>query len=216
MESKMLKTQITTDIQHYDNLLLLSRCHYFVISVSVVLVSLLLVQVVEGGEEVATRTTAVIGIQGEAGAALPVASETMSEVLAAGPKVPLVAVRPRMEAAASVAAVNQVPPTATAVLAAAAATDRVTLALQVTRLVLLGTRASRGRLSTGACPGPPPTVSVTRPSLSAPSHTHRLSSLRLLHQWCPTPCHHRSHNRLFVNNLNPDTTIIILILPHHY
>lgn len=171
-----------------------------------VLVFLILVQVVEGGEEVATRTTAVIGILGEAGAALPVASETMTEVLAAGPKVPLVAVRPRMEAAVSVTVVNQVLPMATVALAAAAATDRVTSAHQVTRLVLLGTRASRGRLSTGACPGPPLTVSITRPSLSAPSHTHRLSSLRLLHQWCPTPCHHLSHNRchkqaLCVNNL---------------
>lgn len=138
---------------------------------------------------------AVIGILGEAGAALPVASETMTEVLVAGLKVPLVAVRPRMEAAASVTAVNQVLPMAAVVLAAAAATDRVTLALQVTRLVLLGTRASRGRLSMGAWPGPPPTVSITRPSLSAPSHTHRLSSLRLLHQWCPTPCHHLFRNR---------------------
>lgn len=172
-----------------------------------VLVFLLLLQVVEGGEEVATRMTGVIGILGEAGAALRVASETMTEVLAAvGLKVPLVAVRPRMEGAASVTAVNQVLPMATVVLAAAAAMDRVTLALRVTRSVLLGTRASRGRLSTGACPGPPPTVSITRPSLSAPSHTHRLSSLRLLHQWCPTPCLHLSHSRchkqaLYVNHL---------------
>lgn len=161
-----------------------------------VLVSIVLIQVVEGEEEVATRTTAVIGILGEAGAALPVASETITEVLAAGLKDPLVAVRPRMVVAASVTAVNQVLPMATVVLAAAAAADRVALVLQATRLVLLETRASKGRLHTGVCPGPPPTVSIIRPSLSPPSHTHRLSSLRLLHhQWCPTLCHHLSHNR---------------------
>lgn len=123
------------------------------------LVSLVLIQVVEGEEEVATRTTAVIGILGEAGAALPVASETITEVLAAaaGLNVPLVAVRPRMEVAVLVTAVSQVLLMATVVLAAVSVMDRVTLVLKATRLVLLETRVSKGRLSTVACPGPPPT-----------------------------------------------------------
>lgn len=108
----------------------------------------------EGGEEVATRMTVVIGILGEGGATSVVATGTgtMIEALVVGQKVPLVAVRPKMVGVVVVMVVNQVVAMATTI--SAAAMDRVILVLQETRSVPLVTKTSRVLLSMGACRGP--------------------------------------------------------------
>ena len=99
--------------------------------------------------------TVGIGIPGVGGATLEVvATETGTAIegLAMGPKVPLVATRPKTVAATEVIVVALVVAMATTITATAM--DRVILVLQQTRWVPLVTKASRAPLSLGPCRGP--------------------------------------------------------------
>lgn len=87
-------------------------------------------QVVEGGEEVATRTTDVIGILGVGGATLVViitGTGMVIEVLGVGQRLPLVPTRLKMVAAIEATLVTLV---ATMATITATAMDRVILVLQ--------------------------------------------------------------------------------------
>lgn len=111
-------------------------------------------QVVEGGEEVASRMIAVIGILGVGGAAMVVTATgtgTMIGVLVGGQKVCLVAVRSRMVLAVVVMVVTLVVVMETTITAAVM--DRDILGLQQIRWVPSEIRASRGPHSLGACRG---------------------------------------------------------------
>lgn len=104
-------------------------------------------QVVEEGEEVATRMTVVIGILGVGGATMVVVTGTMTEGLVEGQRVALVAIRPKMVAAVEVTVVKRVVAMATVTTV----TDRVALVLQETSRVAMVTKVSRGPLSSVAC-----------------------------------------------------------------
>lgn len=111
-------------------------------------------QVVEGGEEVATRMTVGIGILGVGGVTLAVVATgtgTVIEDLAMGRRVPLVAVRPKMVATMEVTVVTLVVAMATTTIATA--TDRAILVPHQTRWVPLVTKTSRAPLSSGPCRG---------------------------------------------------------------
>lgn len=116
---------------------------FFCIAVIVGFVCVHLLQVVEEGEEVATRMTVVIGILGVGGATMAVVTGTMTEGLVEGQRVALVAIRPKME----VTVVNRVVAMATVTTV----TDRVVLVLQETSRAPLVTKVSRGPLSLVAC-----------------------------------------------------------------
>lgn len=109
-----------------------------------------LMQVVVGGEEVATRMIVAIGILG-VGEVLLVAAATETgiviEVLAVGRRPPLVAARPKT-ATFMVATVTLMVAMATTIITTA--TDRVILVVHQTR-VALGTKVSKPHLSLAAC-----------------------------------------------------------------
>lgn len=106
----------------------------------------------EGGGEVASRMTAVIGIVGAGGAATAVAATgTTIGDLVGGQKVALVAVRSRMVVAVEGMVETRVVPTEATVMAAVM--DRVILELQQIRWVPSVTRASRAPRSLEACRG---------------------------------------------------------------
>lgn len=125
-------------------------CH---VSNSVSLSCLHILQVVEGGGEVATRMTVGIGILEVVGAVTMAVMATgtgkVIEGSAVGRKVPLVAARSKTAAT---------PATAVALAVAMAtvlttAMDRAILVLRRARWVPLVTKVSRGPLSLGACKG---------------------------------------------------------------
>lgn len=104
-------------------------------------------QVVVGGEEVATRMIVVIGILGVGEVILVVvATETgiVIEVLAMGRRPPLVAARPKT--AIFMVATVVTPMVAMATTTITTATDRVILVVHQTR-VALGTKVSKPHLS---------------------------------------------------------------------
>lgn len=106
----------------------------------------------EGGGEVASRMTAVIGILGAGGAPMVVTGTgTMIGDLVGGQRVFLVAVRSRMVVAVEVMVETLVAPMEATVMAAVM--DRDILELQQIRWVPSVTRASRAPHSLGACRG---------------------------------------------------------------
>lgn len=108
------------------------------------------IQVVEGGGEVASRMIAVIGILGVRGATMvATGTGTMTGALVGDQKVALVALRSRMVLAVVVTLVVVM---GTTIIAAVM--DRDILELQQIRWVPLGIRASRAPPSSGACRGP--------------------------------------------------------------
>lgn len=116
-------------------------------------VCLHVIQVVEGGGEVASRMIAVIGILGVRGAAMvATGTGTMIGDLVGDQKVALVALRSRMVLAVVVMGVTLVVVMGTTTIAAVM--DRDISELQQIRWVPLEIRASRAPHSLGACRGP--------------------------------------------------------------
>lgn len=152
-----------------------------------------LMQVVVGGEEVATRMIVAIGILGVGEVLLVVvATGIVIEVLAVGRRPPLVAARPKTATFMVVTVILMV---AMATTITTTTTDRVILVVHQTR-VALGTKVSKPHLSLAACRGLLRMAWIIRRSHSSLSpHHHRTNSHHPHHRWRPTPCPHRSHSR---------------------
>lgn len=145
--------KVVNVLHTHVSIYLLQWCRRFSAFTVCPLFCLHLLQVVEGGEEVATRMTAVIGILGVGGATLAVIATgtgTMIEGLVVGQKVPLVAIRPKMVVTVEATVATLVVAMATTTVTAM---DRVILVLQQIRWVSLVTKASRAPLNLGVCRG---------------------------------------------------------------